>query len=112
MAIVLKPLKQVRITETDAVGIYTPGANEEAVFSVRVANTSASGCTLILYQDIDGSTWNDATTILPQITIPAYQVFTSGGEMPYIMNSNAGSFAAKAGTEDALTITISGFIRT
>jgi hypothetical protein len=113
MAIALKQLAQTQLTTTAATSIFQVTAGQEAVIkAVRVCNTSAGNVTIVLYHDNDGTTYDNTTTVLPQTTVAANKIVTDGGEMTYMMNNTAGNFAAKAGTANALTITLYGFIRT
>ena len=113
MAIALKQIAQMQLTTTSATSVISPSAGQEiCIKAVRVANTSAANVTLILYHDDDGITYDDTTTVLPKITIPALKIFTDGGDMTYFLDNSSGNLAAKAGTANALTITLYGFIRT
>lgn len=107
MANTFKPLAQAAGTGAAAT-VYTPGAGENVIIKcIRVANTSASSGNITIYHDIDGSTYNAASTIQPQTSLAGNSSYMISATICADENGSIGFNGAST-----MTITIYGDVVT
>lgn len=102
-----KMLGQLELT-TAAQAVYTVPANVEAVaLCIIAANTSNSTKSYILYADnTNGNTWNDTTTLLPDIDVLKNTADKQEGF--FVLDVEGATFAAEASVSGTVTLTIFG----
>ena len=111
MGISYKQLAQARENSTNAVSIYSPAANTEIIIkTIMIANTTATNETFRLFMDDDGTTYDKSTSLAYDLTVEANSTVQFDGE--YTMNNQAGNFAYRSSTANALTITLFGMEKT
>lgn len=107
MTIQEKQLGQARENSTNAVSVYSPGTNITAIIkTIVIANTSGNDATFRLFQDDDGTTYDESTALFWDIPIPTNTTIQLDGFYP--MNDSLGNFAYRSNVANALTITLSG----
>ncbi len=107
MALQEKQLAQTRENSTNAVSVYSPGANITAIIrSIIVANTSGSTAKVRIFIDGNGTTYDESTAIAWDIVIPADNIYVDDGF--HAMNDSNGNLAYRSDTANALTITVEG----
>ena len=107
MAYQEKQLGQSRDNDTSAHSVYSPASGVTGIVTTIVlANTSNLSARVWVYLDDDGTTYDESTTIIPNILVGAYQVEVVMVFLP--MNNSAGNLAYKQGTANAITITVHG----
>lgn len=103
-----KQLAQLRPSDTDTVVILNPiDKSRVIVYTVNIANTTASGATLSLFHDKDGTTFNESTALLFDFTIPANETLKLFYEDGIGLTSQD-NLAIRAGTANAITVTLYG----
>ncbi len=76
MADAFGPLAQTAGTGSAAT-VYTPGSGETVIIRcIRIVNTDAASANFVLYHDIDGSTYNAGSTIIPTTSLAGNGTFT------------------------------------
>lgn len=107
MAMQEKQLGQRRDNDTLTHSIYSPAAGVTAIVkSIVVCNTSASEATFSLFIDDDGTTYDESTTLFPDISLDAKS--TVQIDTYYTMNDPTGNLAYQQGSPNAITITVFG----
>lgn len=102
-----KQIAQARENSTNAVSIFSPGANEEIIINfVNVTNTSGAAAKVRIFHDDDGTTYDESTANAWDINIPANSVWDR--EVQICMDNSSGNFAYRSDVANALTITIYG----
>lgn len=111
MAIQEKQLAQARENSTNAVSVYSPGANETAIIkSIVICNTSGSTRTFRIFLDDDGVTYDETTALYWDVVIDRES--TTQIDTYWCMNDQNGNLAYRSSAANALTITVFGAIRT
>lgn len=103
-----KQLAQSRPAGTSAASVYSPSANKVATLTeIIIANSTGSAANASVFIDIDGTTYDQTTSILYAKAVPAndtYSIeFKDGWEIP-----DAANVAVQTGTGSALTFTVLG----
>ena len=107
MAFQEKQLGQARDNDTNTHSIYSPGASTTAIIkTITLCNTTGSAATVRLFIDDDGTTYDESTAILYDVTIDANSFLQIDGFYP--MNDPSGNIAYQQGTANAITITVFG----
>jgi len=107
MAINEKQLGQARENSTNAVSVYSPPADTNAIIkTITIANTSGSNATYRLFIDDDGTTYDESTATQWDIDILADETIQIDGWFP--MNDETGNFAYRSSVANALTLTLFG----
>lgn len=102
-----KQLGQARENSTDAVSVYSPATNVTGIIkTITISNTSGVDATFRLFQDDDGTTYDENTALFWDIPLLANTVAQINGFYP--MNNSAGNFAYSSSVANALTITLGG----
>lgn len=100
-----KPLGQVAAVITTPTLVYQPASGVRATNLVLVAtNHSVTDTWLTVYHDIDGTTYNDASTIESEIVIVA----NSTRRFNVSSMSSAGALAVVAEASSRITCTLYG----
>ena len=106
-----RQLGQLRPANTTAASLFSPDENKPYKINVIIiVNTSGSAASATIYHDIDGSTYDETTTILPAKSITAsgfYMFQPNEGIGDY---NKAGNVGVKSSVADALTFTAYGEI--
>lgn len=107
MPIQEKQLGQVRENSTDAVSVYSPGADVTAVIkSIIICNTTGNDETFRVFLDDDGTTYDQSTALFYDVPIEANTTVELDSYIP--MNNENGNLAYRASTANSITITVSG----
>ena len=107
MAFQEKQIAQARENSTNAVSVYSPGADvTAAIKTIHVCNTTGSVVKLRLFHDDDGTTYDQSTALEYDIMIPANGSYDWDGFLA--MNDQTGNLAYRSDTANALTITVYG----
>jgi hypothetical protein len=107
MAFQEKQLGQRRDNDTNTHSVYSPGASVSAIIkTITLCNTSSSEATVRLFIDDDGTTYDESTAILYDVTVDAKSFLQIDGFYP--MNDAGGNLAYQQGTANAITITVFG----
>ena len=102
-----KQLGQARENSTNAVTVYSPAASTTGIIKqIVVANVSSVDAEVSFFQDDNGTTYDDSTSLGKELLIPAKTVMDRNVYFP--MNNLAGNFAYKSSVANALTITLWG----
>jgi len=113
MAVAFTQLAQQRVNGTSAVSVLSPSSGQTLIIpakGIAINNQSGAACTATLYLDHDGSTYDETTSILGPLSVaPGIPLHFDG---PINMNNASGNLALKPSVSDALTVTISGAIKT
>jgi len=99
-------LGQVRSAGTTAVSIYSPGTDVTAVnLKLVIANTSGAARTYRVFQDDDGTTYDESTAVAWDLPIAA----DSRVELKLApMSDSAGNIAVRHDAANGLTFTLEG----
>lgn len=112
-------LAQTRPANTTAATAFTAVARTEITLIV-IANTTASAATARLFHDDDGTTYDQTTALLYDVTVPANSsLFITAetlGSGLTVNNSKspgvaAGTIGVRTGTNNALTFTLYGVVQ-
>lgn len=107
MAFQEKQLGQARENSTNAVSVYSPGAAVTGIIrEIWLANVTDAAAKYSLYCDDDGTTYSEATCLAMEQTLEAYESRRIPCWIP--MFQNAGNFAYKNGTANAIVCTLFG----
>ena len=108
MSLTEKQLGQVRPSGTSATSIYSPATSSITgiVLCIKVCNTSTSSAKFSIYQDDDGSDYDETTALHFEQTLAAKSSVTFNDWLP--MNDANGNLAVQTDTGDALTLTVWG----
>jgi len=108
-----KQLGQARENSTNAVSVYSPGAGETAIIpskGVCVINQSGAAATLRLFLDDDGTTYDETTALIWDMSCPPGLPVHYDGVIT--MNDATGNLAYRSSVANALTITVFGAVKT
>lgn len=110
MSALKKQLGQARPVNTTAVSIYSPASSIEATINgIVICNTTASPVQYSIFHDEDGTTYNETTALVYQLTIDANSINTIPlGQSRIYMRNSSGNLAIKTETASALTFTVYG----
>ncbi len=107
MPIQEKQLGQLRPANTTAASLYSPAASTTAVIkTIVICNTSGTATTFRIFQDDNGTTYDETTALFWDHTIAADT--TVQVDVFLAMNDSTGNLAVRTGTADALTFTCAG----
>jgi hypothetical protein len=107
MALQEKQLGQARENSTNAVSVYSPGASTTAIVKgIFVCNQSGADAQVRVFVDDDGTTYDESTAIIWDITVPADSVLDI--DTFVAMNDANGNLAYRSSVANALTITVFG----
>jgi len=107
MAQIIKQLGQLRPANTTAASLYSPAASTETIVkSIIVSNTSGAGATYRIFNDDNGTTYDETTALFWDIVIDLDSTHTI--EINLMMNVSTGNLAVRTNTNDALTFTAYG----
>ena len=107
-----KQLGQLRPANTTAASLYSPAASTETIVkSIVVCNTSGTDATCRVFVDDDGTTYDETTALLWDVTVTANAASLTI-EVNITMNDSTGNLAVRTGTADALTFTAFGMEQT
>lgn len=112
MATAFKQLGQARENSTNAVSVYSPGAGETAIIPVGgvvIANNTASPVAVRLFCDDNGTTYDQSTALMYDVTVPANYSIVYPGIIN--MHDATGNLAYRSATANALTITVFGALK-
>jgi hypothetical protein len=102
-----KQLGQLRPADTTAASLYNPGANTTAVIKgLVICNTSSSNAKFRVFNDDDGTTYDETTALFFDAPIAPGQTLEVDGFKA--MNNSAGNFAVRTNTANAITFTLYG----
>lgn len=112
MAIVGSQLGQLRPANTTAASVYSPAAaTETQITTVVVCNTSGAAATFRIFQDDNGTTYDETTALYWDVTIAANDSVTFT-DLKLFMNDSTGNLGVRTSVADALTFTVSGLEKT
>ena len=107
MTIAEKQLGQSRPANTTAATLYSPGSGVTAVIkSLIVCNVSASLAKFRVFQDDDGTTYDESTALFWDADIKAGESMVLDNFAP--MNNSSGGFGVRTSIANAITFTLSG----
>jgi hypothetical protein len=111
MAFTTKQLFQARENSTNAVSVFSPAANQEVeITRIVFANTTTSEVFIRLFNDDNGTTYDESTALIWDLRIPA------GAFFPYCagvdMSDSTGNLAYRSSVANAVTITGYGSVTT
>ncbi len=109
MAFQEKQLGQARENSTNAVSVYSPGADTTTIIKgFDIVNTDTVSALVRVFVDDDGTTYDESTVISPgwDVSIPPNGSITRNCFIP--MNNSSGNFAYRSSVANALTITVFG----
>ncbi len=102
-----KQLGQARENSTNAVSVYSPGANVTAIIkTIILCNTSGADATYRLFLDDDSTTYDESTALAWDVLLPADTMCELDTFLP--MNDSGGNLAYRSSVANAITITVSG----
>lgn len=107
MAFQEKQLGQRRDNDTSTHSVYSPGASTTAIIkTITLCNTTNSDALIRIFIDDDGTTYDESTAIVYDVTVDANSFLQIDGFYP--MNDSGGNLAYQQGTANAITITVFG----
>ncbi len=107
MAIQEKQLGQLRPANTTAASLYSPAASTTAIIkTIVICNTSGAAATFRIFQDDNGTTYDETTALFWDHTIAADT--TIQADVFLAMNNSSGNLAVRTGVGNALTFTCAG----
>lgn len=107
MAFTPKQLAQARENSTNAVSVYSPGASTTGIIkNVTLSNTSGGDATFRIFQDDNGTTYDESTALFWNAPLPANTTVIL--PVYYPMNNSSGNFAYRTSAANAITITLHG----
>jgi len=107
MAVQEKQLGQLRPSGTSPVSIYSPAASTTGIPKVMfICNTSGNDVKASVYQDDDGTTYDESTAIVFDVLITKETLFEINTFLP--MDNSSGNLAVQTEVANALTFTVSG----
>ena len=107
MAFQEKQLGQKRENSTNAVSVYSPNANTTTTIkTIVVCNTSGAAATFRIFNDDNGTTYDETTALFWDVAIAADTTVEITGA--YEMNDSTGNFAYRSSVANALTISLYG----
>lgn len=108
MTVTFKQLGQLRPANTTAASLYSPSSGVQTVVkSIVVSNSSGSNAACRIFVDDDGTTYDETTQIVWDVTISsASSPLTI--EINICMNNSSGNLAVRTDTASALTFTAFG----
>jgi len=110
MAIQERQLGQLRPGTTTATSIFSPAASTTTFIKVIVVcNTSNSSAKYSIYQDDDGTTYDESTALFfEQLIVGKKTILIEFLGPGMAMKNSAGNLAVQTDTINALTFTVSG----
>ena len=106
----LKQLAQIRPANTTATSAYSPAANQKAfITSINVCNVSASSAAYRIFYDKDGTTYDETTALVWDVSLPFPGTDNITDNMPLVVD--AGSIGVRTAVGDAINFTIFGEIK-
>ena len=100
-------LAQARPANTTEVSIYSPSKVDRYIVThIVICNTTSSSATFRLFHDEDGTTYDETTALLWDISLAGNTSMTFGCDI--YLNSPSANLAVKSGTGNALTYTVYG----
>jgi len=107
MALQEKQLGQLRPANTTAASLYSPPALTTAIIKgLTICNTTATTATFRVFNDDDGSTYDETTALFFDAEIEGNVTISVTGYKA--MDNSAGNFAVRTDTANALTFTLFG----
>jgi len=102
-----KQLGQLRPANTTAASLYSPAAaTETLVKSIIVANTTALAAAYRIFNDDNGTTFDETTALFWDITLAANSTHTI--EINLMMDDSTGNLAVRTDTANAINFTCYG----
>jgi len=106
MALTEKQLAQARPANTSNTQVYSPPASTTGVVVfMTIANTTASPALARVFHDDDGTTYDESTALIWDLSIAAN---TTVYEKVYWPVDSAGNLAVRTSVASALTFTFGG----
>ena len=111
MPFVTGQLFQVRENSTNAVSVFSPAASSQVELTrIVFANTTENDVLIRLFNDDNGATYDESTSLIWDLKIPA------GAFFPYCagvdMSNSSGNLAYRSSVANAVTITGYGSVTT
>ena len=107
MALQEKLLGQARENSTNAVSVYALPADTTAIIkTIVLCNTTGVAATVRVFVDNDGTTYDQSTALLYDVSIAANETLTLDSFMA--MSTASGHLAYRTGTANAITISVFG----
>ena len=107
MANIYEQIAQARENSTNAISVFSPGANEKIIINfINITNTSGAPAKVRMFHDDDGTTYDESTANAWDVTILADSVWDRVVQI--CMDNSSGNFAYRSDVANALTITIYG----
>ena len=111
MSFITGQLFQARENSTNPVSVFSPGASEQVeITRIVFANTTADDVLIRLFNDDDGTTYDETTALIWDLKIPV------GAFFPYCagvdMSDATGNLAYRSSVANAVTITGYGSVTT
>lgn len=113
MAVAFKQLAQARENSTNAVSVYSPASGETVIIpagGITILNQSGAAATVRLFVDDDGTTYDQSTALIYDMSCPPGIPVHFGGIIN--MNDSTGNLAYRSSVANALTITVNGAVKT
>jgi hypothetical protein len=102
-----KQLGQLRPANTTAASLYSPPALTTAIIKgLTICNTTAITATFRIFNDDDGTTYDETTALFFDAEILGNTTVSATGFKA--MNNSSGNFAVRTDTANALTFTLFG----
>lgn len=100
-------LGQLRPADANPASLYSPAASTTAILkTLTVCNTSGAVAAFRIFQDINGSTYDETTAMFWDIGIAADETVQLDGFYP--MDDATGNLGVRSSVGDALTFTVWG----
>jgi hypothetical protein len=104
MGLAYDQVAQARENSTNAVSVFSSGAGETHQIRLKAVNVSGASATLSIFHDNDGTTYDESTALVWQMTL-------SDGQPPYemegiYMSNENGNLAYQSSVANAITMTV------
>ena len=101
-------LGQLRPANTTAASIYTLPANTRTkVNSIIICNQSGVACTFRVFHDVNGTTYDETSALLYDITLDA-DTTVSFDPVDLWLENTSGNIAVRTSSNSAITFTMYG----
>ena len=100
-------LGQLRPADTVAASLYSPPANVVVrIDTIVITNTSGANANARVFLDIDGTTYDETTALIWDLTLASGDYIIVEG--PFYMNQDAGNLGVRSSVGNALTFSAFG----
>ncbi len=106
-----KQLGQLRPTDTSAASLFSPASGETVIVTdIVICNVSANDASYRIFNDDDGTTFDEGTALFFDVSIRANSTHTIDNAI--IMNDSTGSIGVRTDSANDLTFTAYGLVYT